>query len=130
MAVLALLAGPVASAMCSPGVEVASGAPGHEMPEHPAPGHGSETPPCHGAPADDEPAPGKAPAPSHDCASACCAAEVPAVPTEAPLPALTLVQAIVLDAPAPVAPAKVRTRPREAPPPESRRHALLQRFLI
>ena len=114
--VLALVAGPAASALCphadAPEAEM------HEM----AP----EMPPCHEAP--------EAPPPTEDagCLSACCAADAPA-PVVPPLalsapPSVPL--ASVVEAPLASDEAATPT-PEPQPPPEARLrvHLLLGRFL-
>ncbi|OZC01936.1 hypothetical protein [Rubricoccus marinus] len=127
--VLALVAGPAASALCPHAEPLAPEAETHEaamdhgaMDMAPAP----EAAPCH----DEPPAP--EPEPDADCLSACCAADAPApvvptltvdAPPSVPLAAVSEAPLATDEAPAPT--------PEPAPPPEARLrvHLLLGRFL-
>ena len=125
--VLAMIAGPLAVALC-PHAEAMPLAPeaeaaveSHAMAEQEAPA----PPPCHETP---EPEPAE----DADCLSACCAAETPAplaptLPLDAPADVPT-----APEAEAPAAPAEVTHVAHEPEPPPlspARLHLLLGRFL-
>lgn len=127
--VLALVAGPATGAACAHLGDMTS-ASGHEM-GGPAMAHGemahNEAPPCHDAPVPVEEAPA-----SQDCASACCAADVPP-------PVTTAHVLTVSDVPTPLAfevrgpeatPPVAAVPPTPSPPRPTRLHVEIGRFLI
>ena len=131
VAVLAILAGPSASAACLHAMADAAHG-GHAMPMGEAPRGHDEAPPCH-----ETPEPG-APTPSdghglHDCTSPCCLAEAPV--SDAPSVVVSAAQAVpaplTVEIDVPAAPLVPAVDPAETPPPRTARlHAVFQRFLI